>query len=67
MVAVMLRPYGDFSFFPEIYIANKILTKCRGKAFAPQYSNSSQKISVRKCFTLFAPIDKFSLRCEVWA
>jgi hypothetical protein len=39
----------------------------RGKAFAPQFLNSSQKISVRKCFTLFALADKLSLRCGVWA
>jgi hypothetical protein len=39
----------------------------RGLAFAPQYPNSSQKISVRKCLTLLARADKLWLRCEVWA
>ena len=45
----------------------KITPISRGKAFAPQFLNSSQKISIRKCFTLFAPADKLWLRCEVWA
>ena len=39
----------------------------RGQAFAPQFLNSSQKISVRKCLTLFALADKLWLRCGGWA
>jgi hypothetical protein len=45
----------------------KITPIFRGLAFAPKYSNSSQKISICKCLTLFALADRLWLRGGVWA